>query len=551
MKSPLSINHNIQIGKGDLELYHSVSVDGNVVIEETKGDSLVGNFLNILFSYAGGRYFPEDMYGHYDSSSNNYYSYSSDTITNAVSSGANTIITFAGSALSGAKGAQITGLVGDWEACNGFWIPVSTTSTTITIAVDSSLFGALDLGFSPVGIKLYQQVGDTYRIDLKGYGEPRIKVGTSTRAVALDDKVVISECLNGTGVNQFTHDTTSVAIPASDGSSVELSLSTQLVNGSGATIAIKEAGLYAYSYDHPSNNDYVWVLIARDLFTTSVADGKTVTVQYKITSSLDAQGGLTRQFLDILYTHLGSSYAPIDIEGATTSISSSSGSFMLAGGSGDNIQFPSYSGYAGQWIGVQVGTGSTTVTTDDTTLETRITHGDATSITVTAGTTGDLVISIDGTPYSETFSGTIAVTVSSWLSTHAATLAGLGTPITAVIDPNNSNAILLYRSASMTLVDSSTGDIAWTSAGRLRYYGQLVENWRYEDTPGEASFDVVRIFENATGDPITINETGLYAARQSSYADPVYCIARHVLTVPVTVAAGEIVKVTYTFSVSV
>jgi hypothetical protein len=553
MKNPLEIRQNIGIGKGDVELYHSVSIDGHVVIEETKGDSLVGNFLSIMYSFCGGTTFPQDMYGHYDASVSNYYSYSvGGAITNAVSSGVNTVITIDDSSFSSSEGVQISGLIGDWAACNGFWIPVATSGVTVTIAVDSALFGALDLTESPFAIRKYKIGADNYRADLYTFGQPRVKLGTSNRAVGLDDQCLISEVHEGSSAREVAHTTTVVAIPASDGADVEMSLGVSIANNSGGAIAIKEAGIYAYAYDYPSNSDYTWVLIARDLFTTSIADGKTAAVTYKITSTLSTEGGLTRQFMEVLYRQLSrSSLAIKDIEGVSNSDNISDGAFMLAGGSGNNIQYSSYSGYTGQYVGVQLGIGNTAVTTDDYVIEDRVDHGDATVIDVSAGTSGNLVITIDGTNYSEAFDTSIATTVANWLDSHTSTLAALGTPIKAEAHPSITDLIYLYKDAAMTLVDNSTGDFAWTSAGQLRYYGQLVENWLYGDTPGEASFDVIRIFENVSGSSITINETALYAAVQDSYALNVNMMARHVLTTPVTVAHGEILKVTYTISITV
>jgi len=550
--NPLQINHKIAIGEGDLELYHRVSIDGHVVIEQ-KGDSLVGNFMKLLFSFCGGIPARGDIYGHYDINNTNYHNwFTGGSITNAVSSGANTILTLSGTAWSTSEGIQVTGMIGDWEACNGFWIPVSSGPSTVTIAVNSASFGAFSTANTPYAIKKWlSATADSERSEQKTFGSPVIKLGRSIDAIGLDDQTLGDEVLNGTSPGRLEHTDNVIAVPSSDGSNVELAISTSVSNNSGGSIAIKEAGLYTWFTDYQSANDNCWVLIARDLFTTNIADGKSASVEYKITSGLNVEGGLTMQFMELLHRQISLSSTYItDINNTEDFEPNTGGAFMLAGGSGDNIQYPSYTGLSGEWVGVQIGTGNTAVTTDDYKMETRIAHGDASILTVT-GSSGNLVISINAANYSEAYSASISTTIANWITSHAATLAALGTPITAIQGAGGNTIELTSNGSAITLVDNSTGTMAFTTVREIRYYGQLVENFQYDTGTGLSSFDVVRIFENVSGGDVIINETGLYAANQNSYADGAYCIARHVLAVPVTVATGEILKVTYTFTLQV
>ena len=77
----------------------------------------------------------------------------------------------------------------------------------------------------------------------------------------------------------------------------------------------------------------------------------------------------------------------------------------------------------------------------------------------TSGTT--LRIDIDGTDYDEAWDSDIATTVTSWLATHTATLAGLGTPI--VVITGGSAIITASSTSAYVLTDQSVGgDIAFT-----------------------------------------------------------------------------------------
>lgn len=545
MKNPIEIKQNIGIGKGDVELYHSVSIDGEVVIEETKGDSIVGSFISLLYSFAGGVYIPRTLWGHGDWQ-DEFDSYASISVT-GVTSGVQTVISF--SSFTTGASPQITGFVGDYEPLNGRHTPVSTTSTSMTLDIDSSLFGALDLTNNPTIIRLSPApLLNNDRSQIFTFDNPEIRLGASNRAVDLDDQVVVSEILQGSGANELEYALVSVSQPASDGNDVIIELSRSVSNNSGGAIAIKEAGLYTKSAEISSATG-AWVVIARDLFTTSIADGKTATVTYKLSTSLGVEGGLLRQFLDIFHAHIGTSgKSTKQIDGTSVNKSRSIGNWMMVSPGGNNIQYPTYSGYVGQFGGIQVGQGITAVTTDDFSIEDRFTHGEGSVLTV-SGTTGNLVININAVNYTEAFNTDAATTATNWLASHASTLSGLGTPIIATTE--DTAKIRIEGSGSSVFIDNSTGDMAFVVKGELKYYGTLVENFLYGDTPGEASFDIIRLFENSSGADIEIRETALNAALAESALVQMFCISRHVLTTPVTVANGEILKVTYTISVSV
>jgi hypothetical protein len=464
----LNITHNIEIGDGDLEVYHGVAIDAKPVVEMKKGDSIVANFIRILMSFAGGIAMPAGIIGHYASTSNAYHSPSTiGTPSNVTSvAGPKTRFTVpSNSSWSTAAHVRVMGLTGDWAAANGVWAVVSSSSTTVDISLDSSLFGALSLANSPRLVKCHTA---NARSEQSTFGNPKIILGTSLIAVDVDDQGLKGEVWSGSGAGQLNYSTVNISNPASSGTEVEMSMATEISNDSGGSIGIKEAGIAVYGPD-VDTSDYLWSLIARDLLTVTIADGKVATVTYKFLTALGAEGGLTKQFLDILAQQLyygAFSNTVKDVTGAIQTDTNFAGVFMMAAAGGDNIPSSAASGVTGQWIGPQVGTGNTAVTTDDYKLQTRVAHG--------------------------------------------------------------------------------------TGAGQLKYFGSTVENFLVGDTPGEASFDVVRFFENVSGGAIEIKETALYCGRNSSgNADEAYCIARHVLAAPVNVLNTEVVRVTYRFKVNV
>ncbi|KKM92122.1 hypothetical protein LCGC14_1221580, partial [marine sediment metagenome] len=191
-------------------------------------------------------------------------------------------------------------------------------------------------------------------------------------------------------------------------------------------------------------------------------------------------------------------------------------------------------------------TGVTAVGVEDYAMEIRIAHGNGSLLTV-SGTTGNLIIDIDTVDYSEAFSTDVEETIDNWLATHTATLAGLGIPIIATKE--SASAIRLVTTDSIVFTDNSTGDMAFVVAGQMKIYGCLVENLLVNSTPGEASFDIVRIFENNSGALITVSEVGMYYSPDLAPYTEQYCISRHVLAAPIIVANGEFLKLTHTIKV--
>ena len=88
-----------------------------------------------------------------------------------------------------------------------------------------------------------------------------------------------------------------------------------------------------------------------------------------------------------------------------------------------------------------------------------------------------------------------------------------------------------------------------TAAHQLFIYPPVVTELDFDVAGNEASFECVCVFENLSGASITVNETGLYFGKlEAQLMQASHCLARHVLAVPVTIPNGDILKVTYTLT---
>lgn len=87
------------------------------------------------------------------------------------------------------------------------------------------------------------------------------------------------------------------------------------------------------------------------------------------------------------------------------------------------------------------------------------------------------------------------------------------------------------------------------SAGRLLYSAQAVPVTAYVSTAGEEKWTttITRIFNNNSGDSITVNEVGL-VVRHNIWGDSYYLFERSVLSSPVTVVNGGQLTISYLLS---
>ncbi len=551
----VNVNPTLIIGRKNMELSIQVCIDGEVIIEK-KSDSLLSGLLKVLMGCMGG--IPgllsipslsatrdgvrdyDEIYGDYGEVITGAETYSGTKTK--ITSGTTTVVVVG-------DYVMISGLTGDWSACNGYHQVVDDISATeLSIDVNSSAFGALGLAFSPQFILLRIPSTQMPSVDTLRWNE--VWLGKGNTVVNIDDRVLADFIGRGSGPGQLDWiDATVVpSVIGINGTTdiVTMTFSRDFTNNSGATIAIEEAGLFSEAVHDPASTDnHYYTMLARDLISTTILDGGIVTVNYRIRTSLDAEGGFLAQMLEAwaAQARIGTI---INIENSGISNSAEKYALRMAAPSGDNRTGSSVAYEDAEFLGPQIGTGVTAVGVEDYAMETRIAHGNGSLLTV-SGTTGNLIIDIDTVDYSEAFSTDVEETIDNWLATHTATLAGLGIPIIATKE--SASAIRLVTTDSIVFTDDSTGDMAFVVAGEMKIYGCLVENLLVNTTPGEASFDIVRIFENNSGALITVSEVGMYYSPDLAPYTEQYCISRHVLAAPIAVADGELLKLTHTIKV--
>lgn len=109
-----------------------------------------------------------------------------------------------------------------------------------------------------------------------------IVIGTGSTAVTPSDYVLVSQCVQGVGANQFQHGAQSAPIGTGvSGSVTSFQLRREFVNGSGSSIAVREIGIYG-EYSGSFFMDYREVLGSAD----NVPNGSTyrVDITFSITT---------------------------------------------------------------------------------------------------------------------------------------------------------------------------------------------------------------------------------------------------------------------------
>jgi len=115
-----------------------------------------------------------------------------------------------------------------------------------------------------------------------GYAGGGIVVGTGTNAPANTDYALQTLIAHGSGSGQLLYGAQSWVQPAVVGSNVDMIGTRSFTNNSGATITIREVGCYFGE----SIYNGVQRCTIRDLLTISVANGVTVTIEYRLRTTV-------------------------------------------------------------------------------------------------------------------------------------------------------------------------------------------------------------------------------------------------------------------------
>lgn len=130
----------------------------------------------------------------------------------------------------------------------------------------------------------FGQSGQVWQEELSALGPDNtatygIVLGTGTTGVTNIDYKLDTIIAHGTGSGQLDYGASSVTAAQVVGVNVDLVMSRAFYNGSGATVTVKEMGIYVLTRDYVSNVAYI--LICRDITTsTDVLDTETVSAQY-------------------------------------------------------------------------------------------------------------------------------------------------------------------------------------------------------------------------------------------------------------------------------
>lgn len=112
-----------------------------------------------------------------------------------------------------------------------------------------------------------------------------LMVGSGTTAEAATDYALATLIAHGTGSGQLQYGATSVSDGAVSGANVDQVNTRTFTNGSGATVTVKEIGIYCIGYD---GIVYRYFCICRDVLGTvqDVEDGQTATLQYTVRTTV-------------------------------------------------------------------------------------------------------------------------------------------------------------------------------------------------------------------------------------------------------------------------
>ena len=103
-----------------------------------------------------------------------------------------------------------------------------------------------------------------------------IVIGTGETAVTMLDYKLQSQA-----VNNVAYEPHNFVIETPDTSTMRLAISRQFKNNTGATLSIKEVGLYSRLYDYGQ-----YACMDRTLYAVDVPSGTTITLTYRITIAL-------------------------------------------------------------------------------------------------------------------------------------------------------------------------------------------------------------------------------------------------------------------------
>lgn len=112
-----------------------------------------------------------------------------------------------------------------------------------------------------------------------------VVVGTGTNIVDATDYALQTQVAHGSGSGQLAHRAGSISAVAVADPNVSFTLTRDFLNESGATITIKEEGIYSRVNDSEANLRYFCIVRDKETTGVAVADGENLRVTYTIQTS--------------------------------------------------------------------------------------------------------------------------------------------------------------------------------------------------------------------------------------------------------------------------
>jgi hypothetical protein len=496
-KQVKELNQELVVGGGNLDVFVDAYIDGELVLHK-KSDSMLRGFLNTLYLQMNGLNFtqmPDVQFANdVGGAANNITYFTSVSSVTSGTTGTVVRLNISGGTLRNAS--PVTGwcsIASSQPPSNDLKDGTYTYTWKSASQVDILLTGttaATSAGYVASSASIRQAVLSANPINItpstESFKWPMIVVGTGTKAVSLSDCLLEKEIQTGSTSGRLTYGGMTGQDDTTISNQSEVSFVRAFTNGSGSAITINEIGMYAV---YGPNDATGYTLLIRDMISPGleVENGKILIIIYYIRAILST-GTNPGGFNQNLMKLLRRQF------GQTTR-------------SAINILNDDSS-----WAN-STGTFKVLAPGGETQA---ITYGNSTNISTDPAWKQGIVLGWGTSAVSET---------DIWLGPTA--------------DPT-----AFYHGSD--------------SISALYYYGQFIHNFTpISETTTAVSFDIIRVVENACGTAVTANEIGLTVGAHNSttegaeqeYPVRLFLIARNLLTTPVVIDNGEMLKITYTIKV--
>ncbi|MEM3091538.1 MAG: hypothetical protein QXD05_00170 [Candidatus Pacearchaeota archaeon] len=369
------INKELNINCGDLDLYLDLFItDENGKTEKIltkKGDSILANFLRIMYLQMSRDIRNNVMGG-------TFYRYettkSGSGIVSIGPGNNNKIrITFDTSILSNYPAGKVT--LGGFQGVNIDGRYDFTRINNTTMELENSVYQS-GWQSGTGGVNIYVPITNLNKPSYNSFRIAQIVIGTGTAAVAIDDQLLEKQIPSSATNGGLIYNNIIVSQDTNDANSAQITITRTFTNQASNTVQVNEIGMLMYA-----GSNSMQLLVMRDLIPSgvNVAAGKTLTVNYRIKTSLNTQtdpGGFVSNFMRILYRHVANSTrAAFDINNNNITDGSSKIDFIAVKAGGYSIEYPDDESEQNWKIGIIIGSGNASVSMGDYNLNQLIEHG--------------------------------------------------------------------------------------------------------------------------------------------------------------------------------